>query len=71
MSLLNNIFEFPSDAFKIVTHFCRPLPHRTDTIGPWLDCLSFLAWLSALTNSALLLPLPSQSNKNNDTNNSR
>src|SRR5258708_5964706 len=54
MSLLTNIFEFPSDAFKIVTHFRRPLPHRADTIGPWLDCLSFLAWLSALTNSALL-----------------
>src|SRR5260221_10377040 len=54
MSLLNNIFEFPSDAFKIVTHFRRPLPHRADTIGPWLDCLSFLAWLSALTNSALV-----------------
>ncbi len=54
MALLNNIFEFPSDAFKIVTHFRHPLPQRTDTIGPWLDCLSFLAWLSALTNSALI-----------------
>jgi anoctamin-10 len=54
MALLNNIFEFPSDAFKIVTHFRHPLPQRTDTIGPWLDCLSFLAWLSALTNSALV-----------------
>jgi hypothetical protein len=54
MSLLNNIVEFPSDAFKIVTHFRHPLPQRTDTIGPWLDCLSFLAWLSALTNSALV-----------------
>ncbi|KAI9464809.1 DUF590-domain-containing protein [Russula earlei] len=54
MSLLNNIVEFPSDAFKIVTHFRHPLPTRTDTIGPWLDCLSFLAWLSALTNSALV-----------------
>ena len=54
MALVNNIFEFPSDAFKIVTHFRRPLPQRTDTIGPWLDCLSFLAWFSALTNSALV-----------------
>ena len=54
MSLLNNIVEFPSDAFKIVTHFRHPLPQRTDTIGPWLDCLSFLAWISALTNSALV-----------------
>lgn len=54
MSLLNNIVEFPSDAFKIVKHFRHPLPQRTDTIGPWLDCLSFLTWFSALTNSALV-----------------
>ena len=54
MSLLNNIVEFPSDAFKIVKHFRHPLPQRTDTIGPWLDCLSFLTWVSALTNSALV-----------------
>ncbi|KAH9026397.1 DUF590-domain-containing protein [Lactarius pseudohatsudake] len=54
MALLNNVVEFRSDAFKLVTHFRRPLPKRTDTIGPWLDCLSFLSWLSALTNSALV-----------------
>ena len=54
MALLNNIVEFRSDAFKVVTHFRRPLPNRTDTIGPWLNCLSFLSWLSALTNSALV-----------------
>ncbi|KAI0255693.1 calcium-activated chloride channel-domain-containing protein [Lactifluus subvellereus] len=54
MALLNNVIELPSDAFKIVTHFRHPLPTRTDTIGPWLDCLSYLAWLSALTNSALV-----------------
>lgn len=54
MALLNNIVEFRSDAFKLVTHFRRPLPNRTDTIGPWLNCLSFLSWLSALTNSALV-----------------
>ncbi len=54
MALLNNIVEFRSDAFKLVTHFRRPLSKRTDSIGPWLDCLSFLSWLSALTNSALV-----------------
>ncbi|KAI9440392.1 DUF590-domain-containing protein [Lactarius indigo] len=54
MALLNNVVEFRSDAFKLVTHFRRPLPKRTDTIGPWLDCLSLLSWLSALTNSALV-----------------
>lgn len=54
MSLLNNYIETRSDAFKIAVHVRRPIPVRTDTIGPWLECLSFLAWLSALTNSALV-----------------
>jgi len=54
MSLLNNYIETRSDAFKIAVHVRRPIPVRTDTIGPWLESLSFLAWLSALTNSALV-----------------
>lgn len=54
MSLLNNWLELRSDAFKIAVHVRRPLPARTDTIGPWLDSLTFLTWLAALTNSALV-----------------
>jgi len=54
MALLNNILELRSDAFKITVHNRRPIPCRTDTIGPWLDTLSFLTWLTALTNSALV-----------------
>ncbi|KAF9236909.1 calcium-activated chloride channel-domain-containing protein [Melanogaster broomeanus] len=54
MSLLNNYIETRSDAFKIAVHTRRPIPVRTDTIGPWLELLSFLTWLSALTNSALV-----------------
>ena len=54
MSLLNNWLELRSDAFKIAVHARRPIPSRTDTIGPWLDALSFLTWLAALTNSALV-----------------
>jgi hypothetical protein len=54
MALINNIFELRSDAFKITVHHRRPVPVRTDTIGPWLDALTFLTWLSALTNSALV-----------------
>ncbi|KZT07509.1 DUF590-domain-containing protein [Laetiporus sulphureus 93-53] len=54
MALTNNWFELRSDAFKIARHVRRPIPSRTDTIGPWLDSLSFLAWLAALTNSALV-----------------
>lgn len=54
MALTNNWFELRSDAFKIAHHVRRPIPARTDTIGPWLDSLSFLSWLAALTNSALV-----------------
>ncbi|RDB23782.1 hypothetical protein Hypma_008903 [Hypsizygus marmoreus] len=54
MSLLNNFLELRSDAFKMTVHNRRPMPSRTDTIGPWLDALTFLTWLAALTNSALV-----------------
>jgi anoctamin-10 len=54
MALLNNVLELRSDAFKMTVHHRRPVPTRTDTIGPWLDALSFLTWLGALTNSALV-----------------
>ena len=54
MSLINNWLELRSDAFKITVHVRRPIPTRTDTIGPWLDTLTFLTWLAALTNSALV-----------------
>ncbi|KAJ6580774.1 calcium-activated chloride channel-domain-containing protein [Mycena capillaripes] len=43
-----------SDAFKITVHNRRPIPSRTDTIGPWLDTLSTLTWLAAVSNSALV-----------------
>ncbi|KAF8167034.1 calcium-activated chloride channel-domain-containing protein [Mycena galopus ATCC 62051] len=54
MALVNNFFELRSDAFKITVHNRRPIPSRTDTIGPWLDTLSFLTWLAALTNAGLV-----------------
>ncbi|KAF9461505.1 calcium-activated chloride channel-domain-containing protein [Collybia nuda] len=54
MALLNNFLELRSDAFKMTVHNRRPIPARTDTIGPWLDTLTFLTWLSALTNSSLV-----------------
>ncbi|KAK7031753.1 calcium-activated chloride channel-domain-containing protein [Favolaschia claudopus] len=54
MALVNNFFELRSDAFKITVHVRRPIPVRTDTIGPWLDTLTFLTWLAAVINSALV-----------------
>lgn len=32
----------------------RPIPARVDSIGPWLDALSFICYLSALTNASLV-----------------
>jgi len=54
MAFLNNVLELSSDAFKITHHNRRPMSTRTDSIGPWLESLSFLTWLSALSNSALV-----------------
>lgn len=54
MALINNLMEVRSDAFKIAVHLRRPIPVRTDTIGPWLECLTYLTWLSTLVNAALV-----------------
>jgi len=51
--LINNWIELRADAMKICVEMQRPIPWRADTIGPWLDSLSFLTWLGTLTTSAL------------------
>ncbi|KAG7088094.1 hypothetical protein E1B28_012120 [Marasmius oreades] len=54
MALVNNVVEMRSDAFKITVHARRPVPVRTDSIGVWVQAMSFLSWVGALTNSALV-----------------
>ncbi|KIY63984.1 DUF590-domain-containing protein [Cylindrobasidium torrendii FP15055 ss-10] len=54
MAYINNVFELRSDAFKIITHQRRPISVRTDTIGPWLEALTFLTWLAAVINTSLV-----------------
>ncbi|KIY44981.1 DUF590-domain-containing protein [Fistulina hepatica ATCC 64428] len=54
MALVNNFFEMRSDAYKITVHHRRPIPVRTDTIGPWRETMDVLAWLGAMTNAALV-----------------
>jgi len=54
MAFLNNWFEARGDAFKIVRSCRRPLPQRTETIGPWLEAMGLISWMAALTNSALV-----------------
>ena len=54
MALVNDYVELRSDAFKISKHLRRPIPTRTDSIGPWLECLMNLTWIAALMNPALV-----------------
>ncbi|ORX95276.1 DUF590-domain-containing protein [Basidiobolus meristosporus CBS 931.73] len=50
----NNWVEIRSDAAKICINTRRPIPSRTDTIGPWLDNLQIISWVSSLTNAVLV-----------------
>jgi anoctamin-10 len=52
--LINDWVELRADAIKICVEMQRPTPWRADTIGPWLDSLSFITWLGSLTTSALV-----------------
>lgn len=52
--VINDWIELRADAIKICVEMQRPTPWRADTIGPWLDSLSFLTWLGSLTTSALV-----------------
>lgn len=52
--LVNNWIELRSDAVKICFEMRRPVPLRSDTIGPWLENLGFLTWLGSVTSAALV-----------------
>jgi len=52
--VINNWIEVRSDAVKLCTSRRRPIPQRADSIGPWLDNISFLAWLGSLTTCTLI-----------------
>ncbi|KAF1814789.1 DUF590-domain-containing protein [Eremomyces bilateralis CBS 781.70] len=52
--VFNDWLELRADALKICVEMKRPTPARADTIGSWLDSLSFLTWVGSLTTSALV-----------------
>ncbi|MCJ1243176.1 hypothetical protein MMC30_000373 [Trapelia coarctata] len=52
--IINDWIELRSDAAKICLEMQRPIPHRADSIGAWLDDLGFLAWLGSITSAALV-----------------
>ncbi|POS82937.1 hypothetical protein EPUL_004654, partial [Erysiphe pulchra] len=52
--LVNNWIEIRGDAIKMAMESQRSLPWRSNSIGPWLDALDFLAWLGSLTSAAFI-----------------
>lgn len=60
-AFVNNFFELRTDTVKLTKHSRRPVPTRSDSIGPWLLVLTTLTWLGAIVNTALVyLFKPSQ-----------
>ncbi|WVR03117.1 hypothetical protein IAU60_000107 [Kwoniella sp. DSM 27419] len=53
-ALINNYVELRSDALKICKHVRRPVGDRVETIGSWLETLSVIAWIGAVTNATLI-----------------
>ncbi|KAI3322206.1 DUF590-domain-containing protein [Xylariaceae sp. AK1471] len=52
--LANNWIELRSDAMKIAMGSQRPIPWRSDSIGPWLHALGFLSWAGSLVSPAIV-----------------
>lgn len=52
--LVNNWVEARADAMKIAMSSKRPIPWRSDSIGPWVTSLGFLSWLGSLTSAAIV-----------------
>ncbi|KAL1919461.1 uncharacterized protein VTP21DRAFT_2154 [Calcarisporiella thermophila] len=50
---INNWIELRSDAVKLCRYTRRPIPQRADSIGPWVEALNTLTWLSSITTSSL------------------
>lgn len=40
--------------FKICHNVRRPIPTRSDTIGPWLNALGAMTWLGAISSASLI-----------------
>lgn len=54
MAFINNWLEGPSDAFKLTAHMRKPIPVRVESIGAWLDCIRWIAWMAAVVNTILV-----------------
>ncbi|RSH83969.1 hypothetical protein EHS25_005213 [Saitozyma podzolica] len=53
-AFINNYIELRSDALKICKHVRQPIGDRVETIGSWLDTMSIISWIGAVTNATLI-----------------
>lgn len=54
-SLVNNLFEIRSDAFKMCLLFQRPFGQRVANIGTWQNILEVFSTLGIMVNCGLLI----------------
>ncbi|KAG6039125.1 hypothetical protein E4U41_003183 [Claviceps citrina] len=65
--LINNWVELRSDGLKIAVSCKRPIPWRSDSIGPWLNAIGFLSWLGSITSAAIVFLCSGAKNGNRGT----
>ncbi|KAJ1557618.1 hypothetical protein HK096_006241, partial [Nowakowskiella sp. JEL0078] len=53
-SFINNFFELRGDAVKFCKNSRRPVPQRSDNIGPWSVNLSVVAWIGTILSTTLV-----------------
>ena len=49
-ALVNNIIELRLDAWKFLSKYKRPIPHKAADIGIWSDIISGISYFAVLTN---------------------
>lgn len=49
-ALVNNIIELRLDAWKFLSKYRRPIPHKASDIGIWSDIMSGISYFAVLTN---------------------
>ncbi|KAI8878370.1 DUF590-domain-containing protein, partial [Backusella circina FSU 941] len=50
--MINDWVELRGDAIKVCKYTRKPVPHKADSIGPWISNLKTLVWLSSITMSS-------------------
>ncbi|KAJ3387831.1 hypothetical protein HDU92_001783 [Lobulomyces angularis] len=52
---INNFLELRSDAIKIAKYTRRPIPTRSESIGPWKNNIHLICWLSTFSVTSLII----------------